>query len=227
MLTAFSAANAATIVVPAGGNIQAAINTALCGDTIVLQAGATYLAPADFVAYTLPVKPCTDSTYVTIRSSVAAPADGTRVTLADRANMPKLVARVGSPGFFDALNKAHHYRFSNLWFTNQRRADNSGTTYLFGGGEEAGIDINNYPHHIEIDHCFFNPLEWDETGGTNLRASVNYAVEVAGSNIVVRDSHMTGFGARYLNSDIILDSGCVLIGTAPGPYTMDNNHCEA
>ncbi|HET9787646.1 MAG TPA: hypothetical protein VFP47_10955, partial [Pyrinomonadaceae bacterium] len=47
----FSAAKAGTIVVPAGGNIQAAINTAVCGDTIVLQAGATYVAPADFVAY--------------------------------------------------------------------------------------------------------------------------------------------------------------------------------
>jgi len=216
-----------TIVVPAGGNLQSAIDTAKCGDKIMLQAGATYTAPADFVAYTLPVKPCTDSSYITITSSVAAPADGVRVGLADRTNMPKLVARVGSPGFFDVLNRAHHYRLSHLWFTNQRRADNSGTSYLIGGGSEINGDINNFPHHIDIDHCFFNPLEWDETGGTNLRASVNYAVEIGGSNIILRDSYMTGFGARYMNSNELLDSGCALIGTSPGPYTMDNNHCEA
>lgn len=220
-------AHAGSIVVPPPGNLQAAINNAKCGDTIILHAGATYFAPAEFVAYTLPVKPCTDTSFITIRSSVVPPADGVRVGLADRSNMPKLVARIGSPGFFDVLNQAHHYRFSGLWFTNQKRADGSGTTYLIGGGGNAGLDINNFPRNIVIDHCFFNPVDWDENNN-NLYSSVNYAVEVGGSNIVVRDSYMIGFGARYANDKTtVLDSGCVLIGTSPGPYTMINNYCEA
>src|ERR1044071_4135142 len=67
-----SAATAATIVVPAGGNIQAAINSAQFGDTIILQAGATYETPADFAPYQLPNKGG-GSGYITITSSVPAP----------------------------------------------------------------------------------------------------------------------------------------------------------
>src|SRR5215813_3282895 len=35
-------AAASTIVVPAGGDLQAALNTAQCGDQVVLQAGASF-----------------------------------------------------------------------------------------------------------------------------------------------------------------------------------------
>ena len=35
-------ASAATIAVPVGGDLQAAINAANCGDEIILQAGATF-----------------------------------------------------------------------------------------------------------------------------------------------------------------------------------------
>ena len=40
-----SIASAATIVLPAGGDLQAAVNNAAPGDTIVLEAGATYRGP--------------------------------------------------------------------------------------------------------------------------------------------------------------------------------------
>lgn len=206
-----------------GEDLQGAINRALPGDEIELQAGGTYLAPADFVAYELRDKGSTTA-WITIRSSAPAPADGARVTLADRAQMPKLVARVGSPGFFDVIHGAHHYRFSNLWFTNQKRADGSGTSYLIGGG--GASSASEFAHDILIDHCFFNPVDWDEDNA-NLYSSVNYAVEVAGSNITVRDCDMRGFGCRYANDrTTLLDGGGVLIGTSPGPYTVDNCYIE-
>src|SRR6185369_10264736 len=172
--------------------------------------------------------------YITITSSIAAPADGTRVTIADRAKMPKLVARVGSPGFFDFANQAHHYRLSGLWFTNVKSATGTGATYLIGGGNSLtgasvphGGDINQFPHDVVIDHCFFNPVDWDEDNQQNLYSSVNYAVELLGANIAVRDNYMAGFGCRYASDhNTILDSGGVLIGTAPGPYTVDNNYVE-
>src|SRR5690349_8290834 len=126
---------ASTIIVPPGGDLQAAINTAHYGDIIVLQAGGVYQTPFDFTAFTLPDKgPGTG--YITITSSIAPPADGTRVTIAARANMPKLVARVGSPGFFDVANRAHHYRLSGLWFTNVKNSAGVGTTFLVGGGND-------------------------------------------------------------------------------------------
>jgi hypothetical protein len=206
-----------------GDDLQRAINDAKFGDEILLKPSGEYVAPADFTAYTMPNKG-SGTLPITIRSE--APPPDKRVTPTDRVNMPKLVTRVGSPGFFDQLSRSHHYRFSNLWFTNQRRADGSGTSYLVGGGY--GEDEADFAHDIEYDHCFFNPLEWDEEQGNNLYSSVNYAVETAGRDITVRDSYMTGFGCRYANDRVtLLDSGGVLIGTSPGPYTIDNCYIDA
>jgi hypothetical protein len=170
VLIAFSKdAKASVIVVPPGGNLQAAINAANFGDTIVLQAGATYETPADFVPYSLPDKG-NGSSYITITSSTPAPPDGTRVTLANRAAMPKLVVKKGST-FFEAMRGAHHYRLSNLWFTNKQGGT---TTQLLG---IYGEDIRHpdprdpqvdWPHDIVIDHCFFNPVEWDMYPEANL-----------------------------------------------------------
>ena len=71
----------ATLTVNAGGNLQAAIDAAQPGDTIVLQAGATFTGP-----FTLPVK--NGTAYITIRSSTAdsqLPPAGTRITPVTRA----------------------------------------------------------------------------------------------------------------------------------------------
>ena len=78
--------DAATITVNAGGDLQAAINAAKPGDTILLQAGAVFTGN-----YDLPVKGGTS--YITIRSSApdtALPPDGTRITPAYTASMAKL-----------------------------------------------------------------------------------------------------------------------------------------
>ncbi|HVG31795.1 MAG TPA: hypothetical protein VM911_01885, partial [Pyrinomonadaceae bacterium] len=60
-----SATRAATLTVPAGGDLQSAINAAQPGDTILLEAGASFIGP-----FTLTAKssPNTDSSYITIRT---------------------------------------------------------------------------------------------------------------------------------------------------------------
>lgn len=226
-------AKGATIIVPPGGNIQAAINTAQCVDTIILQDGGTYETPADFVAYRLPAKGCT--TDIWIRRSGPIPPDGTPVTLADRASMPKLVVKKGS-GFFEADPKAGHYRLSGLWFTNKL---NGTTTQLLSNGNiertdprDPGVD---WPQNITIDHNWFNPAEWDLYPDRNLCSSVNTAIGMVGINVTIRDNVMKGFGAKYgsgLGADqpqcgsVPLDGESVLIGTAPGPMLVDNNQME-
>ena len=64
-----SATLAATHVVPAGGDLQAAINAAASGDTIILEAGATYRGP-----FTLTKK--TGDAFITIQSSRAGEITG-------------------------------------------------------------------------------------------------------------------------------------------------------
>src|SRR5262249_47828461 len=77
-----------------------------------------------------------------------------------------------------------------------------------------------------VDHCFFNPVDWDDAGQQNLYSSVNYAMELLGANITIRDNYMAGFGCRYASDQTTLDSGGIMVGTAPGPYTIDNNFIE-
>lgn len=65
--------NASVLTVPSGGDFQAALNAAQPGDTIVLQAGATYVG-----SFTLPVKSGTE--YITVQTSaLAGLPDGVRV----------------------------------------------------------------------------------------------------------------------------------------------------
>ena len=64
--------------VNAGGDFQAALNNAGCGDTIQLQAGATFSGVFKF-----PSKLCDDAHWITVRSSApnsSLPPEGTRMT---------------------------------------------------------------------------------------------------------------------------------------------------
>ena len=86
LLLLSSYASAATISVAAGGDLQAALNAAKPGDTIVLQAGATFTGN-----FTLPAKGGTS--YITLRSSApdsSFPPAGQRITPSYASLMPKL-----------------------------------------------------------------------------------------------------------------------------------------
>ncbi|HEY0544315.1 MAG TPA: hypothetical protein VGC91_02880, partial [Pyrinomonadaceae bacterium] len=83
LLLGMQATQAATIVVSAGGNLQSAINAAQPGDTIVLEAGASFPGPI-----TLPNK--AGAAFITIQSSALAslPPAGQRVSPSHAALMP-------------------------------------------------------------------------------------------------------------------------------------------
>src|SRR5260370_41083996 len=81
------AASAGTIVVPDGGDLQAALNAAQWGDSVVLQAGATWDGE-----FRLPNRNCTASTPIRIGSSAQASLPNGRVGPADATNMPRIRA---------------------------------------------------------------------------------------------------------------------------------------
>src|SRR5207302_6144479 len=67
-----------TTTVNSGGNLQNALNNAKCGDTIRLQAGATFTG-----MFTFPNKSCDDSHWIIVRTSSdnsLLPAEGSRLT---------------------------------------------------------------------------------------------------------------------------------------------------
>src|SRR5262249_12317342 len=101
--------------VAAGGNLQAALDTAQLGDTIVLQAGVTFTGE-----FKLPNK-TTGSGWIYVVSSQLArlPPPGSRVGPGNAVNMPRIASR----RTYNALTKAlrtvdnsHHFRFVGIEF---------------------------------------------------------------------------------------------------------------
>src|SRR5687768_13644693 len=125
-LLVVSSVEAATIVVAAGGDLQAAINSAQPGDTILLAAGSEFVG--NFV-----LPPKAGSTYIVIRSSTpdsALPGPGMRIT---PAHAP-LLARLRSPNDAPALQTAagaHHWRLRYLEFA----ANKNGYTEIIRLGD--------------------------------------------------------------------------------------------
>src|SRR2546422_1528916 len=96
--------SATTITVPAGGDFQAALNSAQPGDTIVLTAGATYTG-----SFRLPVN--TGTSFVTIRTSApdsSLPAAGTRIDPSYAAALPKILGSAGGAAIYSGP-RAHHF----------------------------------------------------------------------------------------------------------------------
>ncbi len=111
---------AGTLNVAAGGDLQGALDSAHCGDTIVLQAGATYTPSLGYVL-PAPRQPCTgaDSDYVTVTSSAAAflPSAGKRL---DPSLYGQYLAKMVAPDSFPILSTrtgANHWRFVGIDFT--------------------------------------------------------------------------------------------------------------
>src|SRR5436189_4182928 len=143
--TTYSPPSGNTIVVNAGGNLQTAINNAVPGDTIVLQAGATFTGP-----FTLPNK-TSGSGWIYIRSSayVSLPPPGTRVSIADAANMPKIAGTAAGTNAIRTNAQAHNYRFVGIEI-GPAAGQFVSTLVAIGSGETS---LANLPHDITFDRC--------------------------------------------------------------------------
>src|SRR6185503_10965940 len=147
-----SIATAATLVVPAGGDLQAAINAAVPGDTIVLEAGATYRGP-----YWLPKK--TGDLYVTIQSSRAAEITG-RVTPAQGGLLAKLRSNVPGDPIINTLAGAHHYKLIGLDISTFAATDFIYDLVRLGDGSQT--DLANVPHHFILDRVWVHAFPTQE-----------------------------------------------------------------
>jgi hypothetical protein len=135
LLVTSSMLESTVIVVPAGGDFQAALNSARYGDTIILQAGARYLSPCGQCSFVLPYKGTGTNTaadYITIRSSNVGALPAGQVSAADAVNMAKIVA-VGGRGAIQVEANAKWYKFVGIEITNQSSGTGEGVLQAIKG----------------------------------------------------------------------------------------------
>ena len=197
-------AHAATIVVGAGDNLQAAIDAAQPGDTIALQPGATFTG--NFV---LPVK--ANSTFITIRTAERAglPTTGARVL---PAHAP-LLATIRSSNTAAALRTApgaHHWRLLLLAF--QANQQGYGDIIQIGDGSSAQNHPAQVPHSIDLDRLY---IRGDSLMGQKRGIALN------GAGVTIRNCYIFDIKA------VGIDTQAIGGWNGPGPFTIENNYLEA
>jgi hypothetical protein len=195
---------AATHNVPAGGDLQAALNAAQPGDVIVLAPGATYTGN-----YKLPVKE--GDGYIVVRTggnSRGLPAPGTRVS----PQHASALAKINSPTASAALATmagAHHWRIELLEFG--PTLNGVGDIILLGASS-AQTQVSQVPHDLIIDRVY---IHGDPTVGQKRGIALNSgATQIINSYI----SDIKSVGQ---------DNQAIAGWNGTGPYLIENNYLEA
>ena len=200
-------AHASTLTVNAGGDLQAALNAAQPGDTILLQAGATFTG--NFV---LPVKSGTAAD-ITIRSSAAdasLPPAGVRMTPQYASLLPKIRSNSNGTALATAPG-ASHWRLLFLEFYPQAGTTTADLLELGATGSKQNTTWQ-IPQHFTVDRSYFHG---DATAGQRRGIALN-----SGDTKVI-NSYFADFKGKNVDTQAI----CGWNG--PGPYLVENNYLEA
>jgi hypothetical protein len=197
-------------------DLQAAIDAAVPGDTILLRAGQTFVGN-----FTLRNKGTTSTQYITIRSDAPdsdLPPAGVRLIPEGRsgANTPKnrlarLLGKGGTYGSTPVLKTAagaHHYR---LMFLDIDGAANLGyeTLVMFGSGTTSVL--SELPSNIIVDRVWLH-------GHPVLGMKRGIYLNARSSDVL--NSYFEDFFS-------FSDSQAILGTNGPGPFKILNNHLEA
>jgi len=202
----YPAVTGRTITVAAGGDFQAALNTAQRGDEIVLASGATFTGN-----YTLPAKSGTAANgWIVIRSDKLGqlPAMGTRVTSAQASLMPKIVTPNTGPALRTGV-ASHGWWLAGLDITisSSVTTQNYGIIFLGDTGPQQNT-LSQVPHDIVLDRMYVH-------GQSNSNLSRCIALNSGRTQITdsyIMECHGKGF-----------DSQAILGWNGPGPYKIVNN----
>jgi hypothetical protein len=196
--------------VPAGANLQSAINAAQPGDELLLAPGATYAGN-----FTLPDKGSSTS-WIVIRSDLSDAvigAPGTRMTpsRAASANLAKII----SPNIYGAITTnltAHHYRFTGVEIGAAPSSGDINALARFGDASSAQNSTANIAHDFVIDRAYVH---------VSPTSQVRRCIMVNSASTAIIDSWLS---ECHSNNG---DSQAIAGWNGPGPYLFQNNHLEA
>ena len=200
-----ASAFADTTLVRAGDNLQNALNAANPGDTLLLEAGATFTG--NFV---LPVKAGT--AFITVRSAgsdAQLPGAGTRVS----PEHAPLLAKIRSSNTMAALRTApgaHHWRLLLLEFPATR--EGYGEILQIGDGSSAQKELSQVPFDLELDRLY---IHGDPVMGQKRGIALN-ARDVTIRNCYISDIRAVGMDTQAIGG-----------WNGPGPFLIENNYLEA
>ena len=193
---------AGTISVPAGGDVQAAIDHANPGDTILLAAGATFVG--NFVVRS-------GKQGITIRSSASdasLPAAGQRTSPTYAPHLPKLQSTSTVPAIRIEPG-ASYITLRHL----QVLASGNGSANLIelGRVDSRQTSAAQAPHHLVLDRLLVDvPAALPQRRGIALNSA---------------DTHVLGCylaGLKYAGADAQAIAGW----NGPGPFLIENNYLE-
>ncbi|MFN7948959.1 MAG: right-handed parallel beta-helix repeat-containing protein [Blastocatellia bacterium] len=190
--------------ISAARNFQAALDRAMPGDVIALEAGAVFTG--NFV---LPKK--SGNEWIIIRSAVSdtkLPAPGIRLTPPVAVALSKVV----SPNAEAALRTApgaHHYRLIGLEIGVAAGVKTNYGLVQFGDGSQSTLDA--VPHDLIIDRCW---IHGNPTGDVSRGVALNSASSAV-IDSYISDCHGVGF-----------DTQAIAGWNGPGPFKIVNNYLE-
>jgi plastocyanin len=191
------------LAVLAGGDLQAAIDSAQRGDVILLAAGATFTG--NFV---LPAKP--GSGWVTIMSAGTLPPEGTRATPATATSYARLRSPNASPAVSTQSSpSASYYRLVGLDIAST--ATTAFSLVYLGDGTGKATSVDQLPSHIYLDRVWIH-------GAVNQPVQRCLALNSRSSAVV--DSYLAGCHMKNQ------DAHAIAAWAGPGPYKIENNFLE-
>ena len=186
-------------------SVQAAINAAQYGDTIVVAAGATFTGN-----FTLPKK--TGAGEIVIQSSrISELPEGVRVNPSQAALFAKLQTTNSEPVMSTDAG-AHHYRFQGIEFSTDNASKIVYDVIRFGGGRKEQKTLDSVPHHLIIDRCY---IHGHDTQDVQRGVALNSAHTTI-SNSYISNIHGVGYDTQAIGG-----------WNGPGPFQIINNHLEA
>jgi hypothetical protein len=204
------------VTVANGAELQAALDRAVGGDTILLPAGAMFRPNEAERSFVLRNRHIAAGQWVTIRSgSPAFDATGevpatTRVDRSQQQLMPQIRATANNTPAIRTETGASGYRLVGLDVGVDEQVTSIGALVELGTGRETSTDAQ--PSDIVIDRCY---LHGNDAGNYRRGVAMN------GARMAVVDSYVENF------HDANTDSQAISGWNGPGPFKIVNNFLEA